>query len=104
LTLLKATIVALPLFAARRPSPPPRHGHRQRLLAIDVLAGLKRGHRHLMMEVVRRGDVDDVDLGILDQLPPVAGGALEAEAGGGALAVGWSRSASSAGTGRGRSG
>ncbi len=43
----------------------------ERLLAIDVLAGGDRRHRHVEMHVVGRADVDDVDRGIVHDLPPV---------------------------------
>ena len=39
-------------------------GHRQRLLAQDVLAGTGRGDRPLGVEVVGQRDVDGVDLGV----------------------------------------
>ena len=51
----------------------------ERLLAIDVLAGLDRRHRHFEVHVVRRADVDDIDRRIVDDLAPVLGGALVAE-------------------------
>ena len=56
---------------------------RQRLLAIDVLAGGDRGQRHLLVQRVRRGDVDEVDVGIGDERAPVAGRVRKAERGGG---------------------
>ena len=56
---------------------------RQRLLAVDVLAGGDGGERHLLVHGVRRGDVDDVDGGVVHQRAPVAGALLEAEARGG---------------------
>ncbi len=55
---------------------------RHRLLAPDMLAGGERGARHLQMELVRRGDRDDVDLGVGDHALPVARRLLEAELGG----------------------
>ncbi len=56
---------------------------RKRLLAPDVLARRERGERHLAVQVVRGADVDDVDRGIGDELPPVARGAPESERAGG---------------------
>src|SRR5579883_3497278 len=47
-------------------------GHRQRLLAHDVLAGRERGPGRGIVEHVRGGDVHDVHLGIRDQAPVVA--------------------------------
>ena len=52
----------------------------QRLLAIDMLAGLERGDGDLRMQRVGRGDRDHVDSRIGDQLLPRTHGALEAEA------------------------
>ncbi len=46
----------------------------ERLLAIDVLAAGDRRHRHVEVHVVGRADVDDVDGGIVHELPPVADG------------------------------
>ena len=40
---------------------------RVRLLAEDVLAGAERTHRPLVMEAVRKRDVDRLDLGIVEQ-------------------------------------
>ncbi|MOA34324.1 hypothetical protein D3C78_1556920 [compost metagenome] len=37
-----------------------------------MLAGLKGGNRHVRVERIRRGDRDDVDLGIGKQIAPVA--------------------------------
>ena len=48
-------------------------GDRHRLLAEDVLAGLQRGDRVLLMAVVGRGDGDRVDVGSGDQLAIVLG-------------------------------
>ena len=45
--------------------------HRQRLLAEDHLAGLGRGDRDVVVQVVRHADVDRVDVRALDQLPPI---------------------------------
>ena len=36
-------------------------GVRQRLLDVDVLAGIERRDRHIVMQVLRRHDVDGVD-------------------------------------------
>jgi hypothetical protein len=55
------------------------HGRRERLLAIDVLAGGDGGKRHLLVHDVRRRDGDDVDRRVGDQLAPVAGRTLEPE-------------------------
>ena len=49
----------------------------ERLLAIDVLAGLGRGDGDLGMRVVGRGDVDDVDVRVGHELAPVGGPAAE---------------------------
>ena len=57
----------------------------ERLLAIDVLSGLDRRHRHFEVHVVRRADVDDVDRRVVDDLAPVLGGALVAEVARGTL-------------------
>ena len=57
----------------------------ERFLAIDVLAGFDRRHRHVEVQVVRRADVDDVDRRIVDDLAPILGGALIAEVARGAL-------------------
>ena len=43
-------------------------GHRQRLLADDVLAGGQRLPALLEVEAVRRGEVDDADRGVGEQL------------------------------------
>ena len=42
-------------------------GQGERLLAQDVLAGLERPDRPVGVEVVRQGDVDDVDVGSVEQ-------------------------------------
>ena len=47
------------------------HVHRQRLFAEDHLAGLGGGQHDLAVRVVRRADVDHVDVVAGDQLPPV---------------------------------
>ena len=47
------------------------HVHGQRLLADDHLAGLGGGQHDLVVHVVGRADVDQVDVLALDQLPPV---------------------------------
>jgi hypothetical protein len=51
----------------------------QRLLAIHVLARLRGGHAHLIMQAAGRGDVDDVDILAFAQLPPIGFVALPAE-------------------------
>ncbi len=48
-----------------------------------MLAGGDGGQRHLLVQRVRRGDVDDVDIGARDQRAPVAGPLGEAERRGG---------------------
>ena len=60
-----------------------RQRDRERLLAVDVLAGGNSGERHLLVHGVGRGDVDHVDGRVVNQRPPVAGAFLEAEARGG---------------------
>ena len=57
-----------------------RGGQRQRLLAIDVLAGRDRRQRHLLVQDVGRGDRDQPHRRVGDQLAPVGAGAGEAEA------------------------
>ena len=52
---------------------------RDRLLAVDVLAGGDRGQRHLPVHEIGGGDGDDLDGGIGDEGPPIGGCALEAE-------------------------
>ena len=54
----------------------------QRLLAGDVLAGLESGDRLLGMDIVRRGDVDEVDVVGGRRLAPVRRGVRPAPAGG----------------------
>ena len=54
--------------------------HRQRLLAIDMLAGGDGGQRHFGVHQIRRGNVYDVHSRVGDELSPVPGGLLEAEA------------------------
>jgi len=49
------------------------------LFAIDSLAGSDRGMCDRLMQGVRRGDGNNIDVGRGDQLPPVAGRACEAE-------------------------
>ncbi|MNE45182.1 hypothetical protein D3C80_1394550 [compost metagenome] len=56
-------------------------GGRHRLFAPDMLAGLKGGNGHFRVEGIRRGDRDDVDLGIGQQIAPVAGRAGKTELG-----------------------
>ena len=46
-----------------------RDGHR--LLAVDVLAGLQRGHGHLRVQVRRRGDDDGLDVLAVEHAPVV---------------------------------
>ena len=53
--------------------------HRQRLFAKDILARLRRGNRDLGMGVVGRVNVDDIDLGIGDNVAPVGDGLAPAE-------------------------
>ena len=60
-----------------------------RLLAEDVLAGGRGGRRQLLMHGVGSGDVDDVDVGSLDDLTPVIGSALVTEVVGGELQRRW---------------
>ena len=54
-------------------------GAADRLLAEHVLAGLGGGDAQLLVEHVRGGDDDDVDIGVLDDRPPVLGRLGEAE-------------------------
>ncbi len=54
-------------------------GRRERLLAIDVLAGLDGGHCHVAVQEVRRRDVDQINGRIRYELAPVAGRAGEAQ-------------------------
>ena len=56
-------------------------GPAERLLAEDVLAGLRRGDRRLGVQVVRPRVVEQLDVGIGDELVPVGHEALEAVAG-----------------------
>ena len=51
----------------------------QRLFAMHMLACRDGRQRHLLVERVGGGDVHHVDLGVLDQGPPVIGGVGEAE-------------------------
>ena len=60
-----------------------RRVRRDRLLAMDMLAGGDGGQRHLTMDDVRRGDRDDLDLGILDEAPPIGTPAGKAQLAGG---------------------
>ena len=53
---------------------------RQRFLADDVLAGLRRRDCDLRMAVVRRADVDDVDVVALDDILPARRKLLELQA------------------------
>ncbi|MNL33493.1 hypothetical protein D3C87_1554080 [compost metagenome] len=50
---------------------------RQRLFAVHRFAGAEGGHGHGIVQVVGRGDGDQVDLGIIDQLLPGAVGGFE---------------------------
>ena len=60
--MLKFTALTRPLASAAATRPADSAGgHRQRLLADDVLAGGEDRRRLRDVEVVRRGDVDDVD-------------------------------------------
>ena len=51
---------------------------RQRLFAMNMLAGPGRGDRHLLVQDVGRGHRDDVDCRVVEQTAPVAGRGLEA--------------------------
>src|SRR5690606_8939323 len=51
--------------------------------AIDMLAGGNGGQGHLLVQRIRGGDVDHVDLGVRDHAAPVGGGMGKAEIGGG---------------------
>jgi hypothetical protein len=64
-------------------------GHRQRLLADDMLARRQRRERMLRVQPVGRGDMNDVDLGMRDQLLVLeaADGIRDAEPRGGGLGV-----------------
>ncbi len=64
------------LGGGRHPSRP-LDARSQRLLAVDVLAGGDGSERHLLVEMVGGRDVDDIDVRILHQRAPVAGGAGE---------------------------
>ena len=55
------------------------NGRRQWLFAIDVLAMGDRRKRHLLVQEVRRGDVDDVDIRIGQEFPPVGRRLAEAQ-------------------------
>ena len=50
--------------------------HRERLLADHVLAGGERGRCERLVKVVRRADVHDVELRVLDELLGGGGGAI----------------------------
>ena len=54
---------------------------RERLLAVDVLAGGGGREGHLPVQVVRGDDVDDVDVRVRDRLAPVGGPAPGAAVG-----------------------
>ena len=54
----------------------------ERLLARDMLAGLEARDRHLGVEMVRRRDIDELDLGVREQVLPVHGRVLPAPLGG----------------------
>ena len=58
----------------------------QRLLAVDVLAGLGRGDGHRVVEVVGDAEVNGVHVRTLQQLPVVGVGVLNAELAGELLA------------------
>ena len=60
----------------------------ERLFAEDVLSGFGGGDGDGGVAVVGRADVDDVDVGAADDLPPVGCGLLEAEAAAAVLGVG----------------
>src|SRR4051794_35106389 len=53
------------------------HRGRQWLLAVDMLAGGNGRKRHLLVEGVRRRDVDDADPFVGNELTPVAGRAIK---------------------------
>ena len=55
-------------------------GARERLLADDVLAGLRGGDGDFGVAVVRRDDIDGVDVFARDHAPPVVRGFVEAVA------------------------
>lgn len=55
----------------------------ERSLAKDGFAGKRRGDGDLAVGVVRRGDIDEVDGGIGDDIAPVGGGVFPAELSGG---------------------
>ena len=59
--------------------PRARRIHRDRLLAEDVLAGRGGGHGQLDMRAVRRRDVDDLDVRVVEQRRVRSVGALDAE-------------------------
>jgi hypothetical protein len=52
---------------------------RQRLLADNVLTSPGRGNRNLGMRVIRRHDIDNIDLRVVDNVTPVSRIALEAQ-------------------------
>src|SRR4029079_1346684 len=62
-----------------------RHGfglgeaRRHRLFAPQMLAGLEYGDGHFRMELVGRGQRDDIDIRVVDDGAPVAGRLGEAE-------------------------
>ena len=58
---------------------------RERLLAQDVLAVVGRRDGDRRVGIVRRNDVDDVDVVALDDRPPIGVGFLKAEAVGGGV-------------------
>ena len=53
--------------------------HGEGLFAEDVLAGFGGGDGDLGMDVVRRHDIDDVDIRIIDHGAPVGGAILPAK-------------------------
>ncbi len=48
-------------------------GRRQRFLAIDRFACGDSGQGHFLVEVIRGGDVDEIDSRVGDKGPPIAG-------------------------------
>lgn len=60
-----------------------RHGECERFLAEDMFAVLSGGNGDLRVGIVGRIDVDDVDVGIFDDRPPICGGRFPAKLGGG---------------------
>lgn len=52
---------------------------RQRLFTIDMLSGLDGRQSHFLMEAVGGGDIDEVDVGIGNEVTPVASGMGKAQ-------------------------